>query len=178
LEFRHAVLRDAAYQLQLPAGRAGLHALAFATLEGLCGGRAPEAGEDSLSGSRFRPHATDRFAFELSEHARRVVEAAESERARRELEPMRLARTLYLGRAAEVAERSFRTDEAIRLWEAAAELFDGDARGRRLRRAAAVAVNAGRSGLRSRCSRAPRRCSGGPETADSRASRSPILPAC
>ncbi|KAF0240456.1 MAG: hypothetical protein FD180_4929, partial [Planctomycetota bacterium] len=33
--FRHALLRDAAYQLQLPGDRARLHALAFAVIEDL-----------------------------------------------------------------------------------------------------------------------------------------------
>lgn len=38
--FRHAVLRDAAYQLQLPGERARLHALAVTVLEDLAAGRA------------------------------------------------------------------------------------------------------------------------------------------
>lgn len=38
--FRHALLRDAAYQLQLPADRAALHALALEIIEGLYGGNA------------------------------------------------------------------------------------------------------------------------------------------
>lgn len=37
--FRHALLRDAAYQLQLPGERARLHALAVDVLEDLAGGR-------------------------------------------------------------------------------------------------------------------------------------------
>ncbi|KAF0246286.1 MAG: hypothetical protein FD180_774, partial [Planctomycetota bacterium] len=40
--FRHALMRDAAYQLQLPGDRARLHGLAFALIEGFCGGRPPE----------------------------------------------------------------------------------------------------------------------------------------
>jgi len=39
--FRHALLRDAAHQLQLPDDRARLHALAFALIEDLAGGRGP-----------------------------------------------------------------------------------------------------------------------------------------
>ncbi|KAF0241532.1 MAG: hypothetical protein FD180_4389 [Planctomycetota bacterium] len=38
--FRHTLLRDAAYQLQLPGDRARLHGLAFAVMEALCGERA------------------------------------------------------------------------------------------------------------------------------------------
>ncbi|KAF0240274.1 MAG: hypothetical protein FD180_4996, partial [Planctomycetota bacterium] len=40
--FRHALLRDAAYQLQLPGDRARLHGLAFEAIEALAGGRPPE----------------------------------------------------------------------------------------------------------------------------------------
>jgi hypothetical protein len=39
--FRHALLRDAAYQLQLPGDRASLHALALEAMEGLSGGPPP-----------------------------------------------------------------------------------------------------------------------------------------
>ena len=41
--FRHALLRDAAYQLQLPGDRARLHGLAVEVIEEVCGGRAPDA---------------------------------------------------------------------------------------------------------------------------------------
>ncbi|NUN49609.1 MAG: hypothetical protein HUU15_12345, partial [Candidatus Brocadiae bacterium] len=40
--FRHALLRDAGYQLQLPGGRARLHGLALEIIETLAGGAAPE----------------------------------------------------------------------------------------------------------------------------------------
>ncbi|MBI2920950.1 MAG: hypothetical protein HYY18_07685 [Planctomycetes bacterium] len=36
--FRHALLRDAAYQLQLPRDRERLHALALEAIEALAGG--------------------------------------------------------------------------------------------------------------------------------------------
>ncbi|KAF0247056.1 MAG: hypothetical protein FD180_173, partial [Planctomycetota bacterium] len=34
--FRHALLRDAAYQLQLPGDRARLHGIALRAIEALC----------------------------------------------------------------------------------------------------------------------------------------------
>ena len=40
--FRHALLRDAAYQLQMPGDRARLHRIAFELIETLAGGRPPE----------------------------------------------------------------------------------------------------------------------------------------
>ena len=39
--FRHALLRDAAYQLQLPGDRERLHLLAFELIEALAGGPPP-----------------------------------------------------------------------------------------------------------------------------------------
>ena len=35
--FRHALMRDAAYHLQMPADRARLHGLAFAPIEAVAG---------------------------------------------------------------------------------------------------------------------------------------------
>ena len=40
--FRHALLRDAAHQMQMPGDRAKLHELAFYLIEEAFGGRAPE----------------------------------------------------------------------------------------------------------------------------------------
>jgi hypothetical protein len=39
--FRHALLRDGSYQLQLPGERARLHAFAFEVIEASLGGRPP-----------------------------------------------------------------------------------------------------------------------------------------
>ena len=91
--FRHALLRDAAYQLQLPGDRARLHGLAFAVLEDFCGGPPPDPPPlDAADPPAFRPHATDPFALELADHARAT-------RGRGE--------TLYLQRALEVALAQF-----------------------------------------------------------------------
>ncbi|MCE9581392.1 MAG: hypothetical protein K8T20_02630, partial [Planctomycetes bacterium] len=69
--FRHALLRDAAYQLQLPGDRALLHGLAFSVMETIFGGRAPEPPPlDEAGPAPMRPHATDSIAFELAEQVR------------------------------------------------------------------------------------------------------------
>ena len=139
--FRHALLRDAAYQLQLPGDRARLHALAFAALEALAGGRAPEPPPLESGRDDYREHSSDRFARELAGHARlaRPPDAA----AGPELDEMRASQKLYLRRAAEHAERHFLNDESRDLWQQFAALLEGAARGESLRRAAAVANRAG-----------------------------------
>ena len=47
--FRHALLRDAAYQLQLPGDRAKLHGMALGILEGLSDHREIEKRRRSIS---------------------------------------------------------------------------------------------------------------------------------
>ncbi|MCC6738955.1 MAG: hypothetical protein IT452_07900 [Planctomycetia bacterium] len=111
--FRHAVLRDAAYQLQLPRDRARAHALAFEAIEELCGGRPGDAPLDSTSHSSFCAHPTDPFAEGLAGHA--LLGTA----ARPDLGALEVT---YLARAAAVAERSFRQADAARLWLRVAEL--------------------------------------------------------
>jgi tetratricopeptide (TPR) repeat protein len=66
--FRHALARDAAYQLQLPADRSRLHGLALALIESRCG--RPESWDVDPFGIRREPHPSDEFAFELAAHAR------------------------------------------------------------------------------------------------------------
>lgn len=58
--FRHALLRDAAYELQMPGARATLHGLAFSLMEAAVGSRAPEP--PTLDGDLMllQPHPTDR----------------------------------------------------------------------------------------------------------------------
>jgi len=135
--FRHALLRDAAYQLQLPGDRARLHGLAFALIEDLFGGRPPElrllaAGEEAP----FAPHATDAFGRELAAHAR----LSQSGEAGRE------AARLYLLRAALAGERDFQPDTASAAWEELSALVPGAEPGDFLRRAGANVFEAGRIG--------------------------------
>jgi tetratricopeptide (TPR) repeat protein len=110
--FRHALLRDAAYQLHLPAARARLHGLALVLVESLCGGRAPEPPPLRRTGlDPFPGHASDPFSEELADHARRA--GAEPEVLR-----------LYTHRAAEHAWKTHRLEASARLWIALAGLSD------------------------------------------------------
>ncbi|NUN50777.1 MAG: ROK family protein, partial [Candidatus Brocadiae bacterium] len=82
--FRHALLRDAAYQLQLPGARARLHALALELIEIHLGGRPPAL--PPLAPGRSAPappHPTDPFALELAEHAALAPPSPDRREARR-----------------------------------------------------------------------------------------------
>lgn len=95
--FRHTLLRDAAYQLQLPADRARLHALALEVMEGV-----------------LTPAALDACAEELAQHAARAqFDAPSASLQARELG--------YLKRAAEHARARYRNDDFIRLFDAVAD---------------------------------------------------------
>jgi tetratricopeptide (TPR) repeat protein len=132
--FRHALLRDAAYQLQLPSDRAKLHALAFETIEAIHGGRAPDPPPlDGAIDAPFKPHPIDECAEELADHI---------QLAPRNARQAALCR-LYLRRAAETAERNYRNHAARRLFEVLAERLEGAARGEALRRAADMALFCG-----------------------------------
>lgn len=78
--FRHALLRDAAYQLQLPGDRARLHRLALELVEQLVSPRGPLQS----------PHPA---ALEMAGHARMAREGADAdaELAKRELRYLKLA---------------------------------------------------------------------------------------
>ena len=108
--FRHALLRDAAYQLQLPGDRAKLHALAFEVIEAIHGGTPPfpESQPD-----RLLPHPTDAVAAELAEHAGAALEQGGIPDGQ-----LVLLKRLYLKRAAILAEASYRFDQALILWTA------------------------------------------------------------
>ncbi|KAF0241901.1 MAG: hypothetical protein FD180_4191, partial [Planctomycetota bacterium] len=133
--FRHALLRDAAYQLQLPGDRAQLHRMAFAALERVFGGRPPQPGAATARLSKgFEPHGSDAFALELSGHAGIAAEK------RAGSVDLREARKLYLRRAAEHAERQVRHAEAVELWKASAALDSGRRRADSLYRAGYAAL--------------------------------------
>ena len=139
--FRHALLRDAAYQLQLPGDRARLHALALAILEGLCGGRPPEPPPLGVAEpAANQTHRSDSIAFELSEHARAAQDSGGSTAAA----SLRAVRKLYLRRAAEHAARHFQNLTSSRLWQQHGELVGGSEKGESLLRAAVLASQAGR----------------------------------
>lgn len=129
--FRHALLRDAAYQLQLPGERARLHRAALETIERLFGGRPPEPPPlDVPDGPGVRDHPADALAGDLARHAEQG-EASPGIRA------------LYLRRAAEWAHRSWREGEAQSAWERLAGLLGGIPRAEALRNAAHCANRRG-----------------------------------
>lgn len=99
--FRHALLRDAAYQLHMPADRARLHRLALEILEGLLS-------EPDL----------DLLALELAEHAQ-FAQAGERDPAltQRELS--------YLQRAAAHAARHYQCRRALDICERLCRHPDG-----------------------------------------------------
>ncbi|KAA0218107.1 tetratricopeptide repeat protein [bacterium] len=124
--FRHALLRDAAYQLQLPGDRARLHALAFEIIESLHGGRAPAAPPiDDLDGLPA-PHGTDSVAAELAQHAGL---AAEPDFAR-----WLALRDHYLRRRAALCERA-QGREAVEAWQGLGQSLEGQERAAAMARA-------------------------------------------
>ncbi|MBI2923080.1 MAG: hypothetical protein HYY18_18655 [Planctomycetes bacterium] len=129
--FRHALLRDAAYQLQLPRDRARLHRIAFALIEGAAGDRAPAPPAFDEPWAPIPPHGTDAVAEELAGHAAHAGMASE--------------RKLYMGRAAIRAGLQFRNLAAESLWRDHAAASTGAERGESLRRAGLAALVAGRT---------------------------------
>lgn len=134
--FRHALTRAAAYELQLPADRAELHAAAVHALESTFGGRPPAMGPLAPgSGDTRVPHASDPLALELAGHAALAGDD----------EPWRQVRVLYLRRAAAYAEQQFQLSLTSSLYSQLSGLLHAEARAEALRRAADALRNAGRS---------------------------------
>ncbi|MBP9890403.1 MAG: tetratricopeptide repeat protein [Planctomycetes bacterium] len=96
--FTHTLLRDAAYQLQLPADRARLHALALSSFEAWLG--VPALPEIIDGEHTPEPHPADVFAAELAAHAAASGDNPEAEQRT----------ALYLFRAATFARRH---DDAV-----------------------------------------------------------------
>lgn len=117
--FRHAVLRDAAYELQTPSARAGLHRLVV-----------------ELMTTVIPAERMDAAAAEIAGHCRIAQEHVPSGRMR-ELE---IEFTL---RAAGVASRDCNNHLAHALWSRMAEVCDANERAEYLRRAADAALDAG-----------------------------------
>ena len=137
--FRLPLMRDAAYQLQVPSDRARLHKMALEILEAMFDGPPPELKPDPWGDLKYEPHATDPVAAKLADHAHGVRAWAGDEGG------SLLARELlYLRRAAEYAETLYHNDDAVSLWQRLAELAgNGAAAADALRRAG---VNLGRVG--------------------------------
>lgn len=134
--FRHDILRDAAYQLQMPTDRLRLHAFALVAMEEAAGGR-PEEPPPLLTAGRapLAPHATDPWSLELAHHALLAGPGFDA--------PHRL----YLRRAAEHLMRLHRNDAAVDTWKRLAGLLEGAQRGEALRRASEAARLGGRPAL-------------------------------
>ncbi|MEK7468588.1 MAG: tetratricopeptide repeat protein [Planctomycetota bacterium] len=139
--FRHALLRDAAYQLQLPGARARLHGLALAAIEGIFGGRPPTPPPLEAPGPLTpATHPSDPWAEELAGHARFALSPAAGPGVSPDLVDVEKT---YVRRAAEQGERHFRLPAARVLWERYAELSSGVEKAESLRRAGGVAQQAG-----------------------------------
>lgn len=121
--FRHALLRDASYDLQLPASRAALHKHALEILEDLYGGLPPEPTIDSGMPAGYAPLPIDEIAAELADHAEWAAKA-QNPVAPELQERLRI----YLKRAALRAERSFQNRLSARLWRRASEVQQGQGR--------------------------------------------------
>ncbi|MBK9973280.1 MAG: tetratricopeptide repeat protein [Planctomycetes bacterium] len=93
--FRHAVLRDAAYQLHMPSSRAALHGIVLDLL--------PEV---------LSPSELAEVASEMAEHARSAMGGASPEQAQR----LGLLELQYLEKAAEFAGLRFQNADAGSLW--------------------------------------------------------------
>jgi len=94
--FRHVVLRDAAYELQPPAERARLHALAFHAMEAMLGGR-NETAEHNGHRPMFAPSVADSVAADLAQHAHMAQLSGDEE------EHLQTAELHHLWRAANYA---------------------------------------------------------------------------
>lgn len=103
--FRHAVVRDAAYELQPPDNRAALHAHVIEIVEELVGG-------DS--------RAQRSWAADLADHALRAQEAARTARLST-LKHLAAAELKYLRIAAKHAEESWRLGDTATLMQLVAD---------------------------------------------------------
>src|SRR5690606_40953818 len=135
--FRHALLRDAAYDLHLPTSRSQLHELAFYLIEEAFGGKPPEPMPlDSEGPVATVRHPADAVADELVRHIRVAIGSADADRP---VLHKRLA--LYLRRAAEHAERNYLHAAAAKHWTEYAHASTGAVHGEALRRAASVLMD-------------------------------------
>ena len=135
--FRHAVLRDAAYQLMTPEIRVDLHAWAFRLVESAHGGPPPEPPPLSAEDARYEPHPIDAIAAKLVEHIEVALSVTQFDSS------LIQARISYLRRAAEHAGRHFQNEEALQHWTRLAALVHGADEGACWRRAGSIAYHTG-----------------------------------
>ncbi|MCB9896319.1 MAG: tetratricopeptide repeat protein [Planctomycetes bacterium] len=143
--FRHTVLRDTAYELQLPTVRARLHALVVDSFEALNGGPPPPVSFKLGEDLEAEAHPLDPLAAELAEHALKGQVLTSN------LRELRRRQEHYLLRAVWNAERSYDNAAALELWSRLADIgrLDRDAsrEAAYLGHASAAAVLAGNPNL-------------------------------
>lgn len=139
--FRHALLRDAAYGLQLPAARAAMHRQALGILEDIFGGMPPEPTATMGPEGSYQPLPIDQIAAELADHAQWAASAENP------VSPdLAQRRRVYLKRAAIRAGHEFQNRQSAGLWARAAELQQGEGRARDLLNASRMESAAGFAG--------------------------------
>ena len=121
--FRHALLRDAAYQLQMPADRARLHILVVEIMEALFGGRPSMPQTEWRVRSPRSVHALDCHAAELAAHVQAAVEGGDTGAAE-----LHSALRTYLCRAALAADNALQFADAVELWMRLADFSNGSER--------------------------------------------------
>ena len=109
--FRHALVRDAAYELQPVTDRALLHGLAVDVLEDRFGGT-PEI-ESPHWLAPLRAHESDSYALELARHARLASVAVSGTAGKLLLRKS----AIYLRRAANLDREGYRNPSAMKLYE-------------------------------------------------------------
>jgi tetratricopeptide (TPR) repeat protein len=118
--FRHALLREAAYALQLPGDRAKLHAVALRLLQAVLD-TPPMPSPDQYGDRTFLPHPMDSAAEELAAHARIAQQAAGED-----VPALREAELHYQWRAALFARQRCDNTRCIQILEAAGQHGDVD----------------------------------------------------
>ena len=123
--FRHAVLRDAAYELQLPGERATLHELALRIIE------------SAFPSAELRP-----LAAELADHARLAITDDLADDHRRDL---LAAEHRYLNQAADYLQEHWQATDAVRVRDLLADhpCADGAARRQHLHVASNLLLQGG-----------------------------------
>ncbi|MHC4839470.1 MAG: tetratricopeptide repeat protein [Planctomycetota bacterium] len=138
--FRHALVRDAAYQMQLPAGRAVLHALAI-TCTLFQADTGCETETIQLDELADKPNTIDPFAIELANHARLALSESDLHDPP-ENSALHEQIRIFLHRSAVQLGRLYRHQEAMSVWRELSEISDQPVRTICLLRAARSASNA------------------------------------
>ena len=115
-QFRHAVMRDAAYLLHPLTLRGTLHRVALELYESELAIDLPEPAEKL----RTQPLPVDSLTAQLATHARYAQDEPYAN-----LQVLRESETAYLTRAGNHAERQYDHAQAISLWVRLAEISDG-----------------------------------------------------